>query len=87
MKIAIFPGSFDPFTVGHYDIVKRGLNIFDKIIIDHRDSIYKIISDMIVSPLISQKSKTRSSFSAVCAVSVILSTSATWRRRTNNSPA
>ena len=33
MKIAIFPGSFDPFTVGHYDIVKRGLNIFDKIII------------------------------------------------------
>ena len=33
MKTAIFPGSFDPFTVGHYDIVKRGLNIFDKIII------------------------------------------------------
>lgn len=33
MKIAIFPGSFDPFTVGHYDIVKRGLNIVDKIVI------------------------------------------------------
>ena len=33
MKTAIFPGSFDPFTVGHYDIVKRGLNIFDKIVI------------------------------------------------------
>ena len=32
-KIAIFPGSFDPFTVGHFDIVKRGLEIFDKIII------------------------------------------------------
>lgn len=32
-KIAIFPGSFDPFTKGHQDIVKRGLLIFDKIII------------------------------------------------------
>lgn len=33
MKKAIFPGSFDPFTVGHYDIVNRGLEIFDQIII------------------------------------------------------
>ena len=32
-KKAIFPGSFDPFTVGHYDIVKRGLELFDEIII------------------------------------------------------
>ncbi len=32
-KIALFPGSFDPFTKGHEDIVLRGLNIFDKIII------------------------------------------------------
>ncbi|HYG39060.1 MAG TPA: pantetheine-phosphate adenylyltransferase [Cytophagales bacterium] len=32
-KVAIFPGSFDPFTKGHEDIVKRGLRIFDKIII------------------------------------------------------
>lgn len=32
-KIAIFPGSFDPFTKGHYDIVLRGLNMFDKIFI------------------------------------------------------
>ena len=32
-KRAIFPGSFDPFTVGHYDIVKRGLELFDEIII------------------------------------------------------
>lgn len=30
---AIFPGSFDPFTKGHEDIVRRGLNLFDKIII------------------------------------------------------
>ncbi|MDR1543290.1 MAG: pantetheine-phosphate adenylyltransferase [Prevotellaceae bacterium] len=33
MKTAIFPGSFDPFTVGHADIVRRGAAIFDKIII------------------------------------------------------
>ena len=33
MKTAIFPGSFDPFTIGHYDIVIRGLEIFDEIII------------------------------------------------------
>jgi pantetheine-phosphate adenylyltransferase len=32
-KIAIFPGSFDPYTKGHEDIVLRGLQIFDKIII------------------------------------------------------
>ena len=32
-KKAIFPGSFDPFTVGHHDIVKRGLELFDEIII------------------------------------------------------
>ena len=33
MKKAIFPGSFDPFTIGHYDIVKRGLSLFDEIVI------------------------------------------------------
>ncbi len=33
MNKAIFPGTFDPFTIGHYDIVKRGLQLFDEIII------------------------------------------------------
>ena len=33
MKRAIFPGSFDPFTIGHYSIVMRGLEIFDEIVI------------------------------------------------------
>ncbi len=32
-KIALFPGSFDPFTNGHQDIVLRGLNLFDEIIV------------------------------------------------------
>lgn len=31
--IAIYPGSFDPFTNGHLDIVQRGLEIFEKVII------------------------------------------------------
>jgi pantetheine-phosphate adenylyltransferase len=33
MTKAIFPGSFDPFTVGHESIVRRGLDIFDEIVI------------------------------------------------------
>ena len=32
-KIAVFPGSFDPITIGHYSIIERALPIFDKIII------------------------------------------------------
>ena len=32
-KIAVFPGSFDPITLGHYDIIKRGIPLFDKIIV------------------------------------------------------
>ncbi|MEX2511768.1 MAG: pantetheine-phosphate adenylyltransferase [Cyclobacteriaceae bacterium] len=32
-KTALFPGSFDPYTKGHHDIVMRGLNLFDEIII------------------------------------------------------
>lgn len=33
MKTAVFPGSFDPITLGHYDIIKRGVKLFDKVII------------------------------------------------------
>jgi pantetheine-phosphate adenylyltransferase len=32
-KIAIFPGSFDPITTGHVDVVRRAIPLFDKIII------------------------------------------------------
>ncbi|MGB9442244.1 MAG: adenylyltransferase/cytidyltransferase family protein, partial [Desulfobacterales bacterium] len=32
-KTAIYPGSFDPVTNGHLDIVERGLKLFDKIIV------------------------------------------------------
>ena len=33
MKIALFPGSFDPITVGHVDIIQRAMPLFDKIVI------------------------------------------------------
>ena len=32
-KIAVFPGSFDPVTIGHIDIINRGLPLFDKLIV------------------------------------------------------
>lgn len=32
-KIALFPGSFDPYTSGHHDIVMRALDIFDEVVI------------------------------------------------------
>jgi len=33
MKTAIYPGSFDPVTFGHIDIIKRAANLFDKVIV------------------------------------------------------
>lgn len=33
MKRALFPGSFDPITLGHYDIIKRGVQLFDEVVV------------------------------------------------------
>ena len=33
MKKAVFPGSFDPITLGHLDVINRGLSLFDEVII------------------------------------------------------
>jgi pantetheine-phosphate adenylyltransferase len=33
MKRAIFPGSFDPITLGHFDIIQRGVSLFDEVIV------------------------------------------------------
>ena len=32
-KVALFPGSFDPFTIGHASIVRRALTLFDRVVV------------------------------------------------------
>ena len=32
-NIAIYPGTFDPITYGHIDVIKKGINLFDKLIV------------------------------------------------------
>ena len=41
-KIGVYPGTFDPMTNGHIDIVKRSLKIVDKLIISVADNVNKI---------------------------------------------
>ena len=36
-KTAIYPGTFDPITYGHIDVIKKGLNLFDKIVVGVSD--------------------------------------------------
>ncbi len=41
MKTAIYPGTFDPITLGHIDVIKKSLKIFDRIVIATTDNINK----------------------------------------------
>ena len=41
MKTAIYPGTFDPITLGHIDVIKKSLSIFDRVVIATTDSINK----------------------------------------------
>ena len=48
MKIAIYPGTFDPITFGHIDVIKKSLNIFDKLIVatsENNDKDYHFSAD------------------------------------------
>ena len=41
MKTAIYPGTFDPITFGHIDVIKKSLKIFDKIVVATTDNVHK----------------------------------------------
>ena len=41
MNIAIYPGTFDTITYGHIDVIKKSLNVFDKLIVATTDNINK----------------------------------------------
>ena len=41
MNTAIYPGTFDPITFGHIDVIKKSLNIFDKVIVATTDNVNK----------------------------------------------
>ena len=41
MKTAIYPGTFDPITYGHIDVIKKSLKIFDKVVVATTDNISK----------------------------------------------
>ncbi len=41
MNIAIYPGTFDPITFGHIDVIKKSVNIFDRVIVATTDNINK----------------------------------------------
>ena len=46
MRRALFAGTFNPFTIGHADIVKRGLELFDEVVIAIGDNIDKPSADI-----------------------------------------
>lgn len=50
MKVAVYPGSFDPVTLGHYDIIVRTAKIFDKVIIG-------VLNNKAKSPLFSAEER------------------------------
>ena len=41
MKTAIYPGTFDPLTLGHIDVIKKSLKIVDRIVVATTDNINK----------------------------------------------
>ena len=73
MKIAVYPGTFDPITYGHIDVIKKSLKIFDKLIVattDNTDKNYffsleeriDIINNSLFRDLKLEKKKNKSDF-------------------------
>ena len=67
-KVAIYPGTFDPITFGHIDVIKKGLKLFDKIVVavsnvDNKDYLFdceeriEIVKKALFSDLILNKKK------------------------------
>lgn len=67
-KIALFPGSFDPFTKGHEDIVLRGLQMFDEIIVAIGYNSQKSSRYFPVEMMISRIEKTFLNYPAISAL-------------------
>ena len=68
MKVAIYPGSFDPITVGHMDIVERATVLFDKVIISVAETDMK-------NPLFSSEEKSGFFISVSATLIITLSKS------------
>lgn len=74
MKIAVYPGSFDPVTNGHLDIIERALTIFDKVIVavisnPHKKPLFNLKDRLIMlkDPLHDAKNVSVDSFDGLLA--------------------
>ncbi len=61
MKIAVYPGSFDPVTMGHMDIIERTSQIFDKVIIG-------VLNNRAKSPLFSVEERVKMLEEVTCGL-------------------
>ena len=72
-KVAIYPGTFDPITFGHIDVIKKGLKLFDKIIVavsnvDNKDYLFdseeriEIVKNALFYDLKFSKKETKSNY-------------------------
>ena len=50
MKTAIYPGTFDPITYGHIDVIRKSLNIFDKVVVA-TITLSKIFKDFLITSI------------------------------------
>ena len=51
-KVAIYPGTFDPITYGHIDVIKKSLKLFNKIVVGVSDVENQIISSRFVKEIV-----------------------------------